>query len=239
MGPQWQLAMCKELGRLTTGYICTKDPTHTVTGMKTCEFICKQDISKGTTATYVHIVANYREQKADPYRVRCTVGGNLIDFPGDTSTKVVDLVTVKILINNILSTPGACAACINIKDFFLNNKLPKPVYIRFKQDSIPREFWNQHNLDWFADADGYIYGKVWKGMYGLPQAGRVADDHLWPCLADAEYKPTAITPGLFKHSTNSIISSLMVDDFMAQYTSHANLTHLESTLRQYYEITVD
>ena len=170
--------MCKELGRLTTGFTCHENPSHTVAGTQTCSFIHKRDIPKGTKATYVRIVADYREQKADPYRVRCTVGGNLIEFPGDTATKVADLVTVKILINNILSTPGARAACVDIKDFFLNNELPEPVYIRFKQDTIPREFWDQHNLDEYADEDGYVYGAVRKGMYGLPQAGRVADDHL-------------------------------------------------------------
>ena len=78
----------------------------------------------------------------------------------------------------------------------MNNNLPEPVYIRFKQDTIPDEFWTQHNLDEYADEDGYIYGAVWKGMYGLPQAGQVADDHLRPRLANADYKPMAVTVGV-------------------------------------------
>ena len=67
-------------------------------------------------------------------------------------------------------------------------------------------------------------------MYGLPQAGRVADDHLQPRLADADYNTTAITPGLFKHTTNSILLSLVVDDFLVQYTATSDLSHLECTL---------
>ena len=93
--------------------------------------------------------------------MRCTVGGNLIDFPGDTSTKVADIVTVKCLLNNIVSTTGAKAACIDIKDFYLNNDLPEAEYIRFMAVSIPKEFWSQYNLDKFVDADGYVYAKVW------------------------------------------------------------------------------
>ena len=92
-------------------------------------------------------MADYREHKADPYRVRCMVGGDQIDFQGDVATKVANMVTVKCLANNIISTPGAKAACIDIKDFYLNNPLPSPEYVRFRADMIPREIWDQYNLD--------------------------------------------------------------------------------------------
>ena len=59
------------------------------------------------------------------------MGGNLIDFPGDKSTRSADLITMKCLLNNVMSTPGARAACINIKDFYLNNLLPNAEYVRF------------------------------------------------------------------------------------------------------------
>ena len=78
-------------------------------------------------------------------------------------------------------------------------------------------------------------------MYGLSQAGQVADDHLQPCLVDADYNLTAITatPGLFKHAHNSIIFGLVVDDFIAQHTAIEDLHHFEATLRKHYKITVD
>ena len=47
------------------------------------------------------------------------------------ATKVADLATVKCLINSVLSTPRARAACIDIKDSYLNNDLPELVYIWF------------------------------------------------------------------------------------------------------------
>ena len=103
-GERWQLAMNKELGRLFQGYTCQPDPTHSVDGTNTCKFIRKKDIPVGRTATYVRIVADFREQKANPYRVHCTVGGDQIDFHGEVATKVANLVTVKCLLNHTIST---------------------------------------------------------------------------------------------------------------------------------------
>jgi Reverse transcriptase (RNA-dependent DNA polymerase) len=237
-GPRWELAMNKELGRLFQGYTCKADPAHTVQGTDTCTFIRSSDIPKDKKTTYVRIVADYREQKADPYRVRCTVGGDRIDFQGDVSTKVADLVTVKCLLNHTISTPGARAACIDIKDFYLNNPLPSPEFVRFRADTIPKEIWDQYGLDAFV-VNGWIYARVDKGMYGLPQAGKVASDNLIPRLNDAGYHETGIIPGLFMHDTNGTLFTLIVDDFLIHHIGDDNLQHLEATLRKYYTITVD
>ena len=136
-GPRWTLAMNKELGRLFQGYDCSYDKNHSVQGTDTCTFIYHKDIPTGKTPTYIRIVTDYREQKADPYRVRCTAGGDRIDFHGDVATKVADLVTVKCLLNRIISTPGGRAACIDIKDFYLINPLPCAEYIGFRANTIP------------------------------------------------------------------------------------------------------
>ena len=60
------------------------------------------------------IVCNMRPEKDDSNRVRATVMGNLIDHPGDNSTLTEDLLTVKILLNSIISTPGAKFMTIEI-----------------------------------------------------------------------------------------------------------------------------
>jgi hypothetical protein len=131
LGTRWQLAFCKEWGRLFQGFRA-EEQEHNVQGTSTCQLIQPSEIPPGKKATYIRIVADYREHKADPYRVRCTVGGNLIDFPGDKSTRAADLITVKCLFNNVVSTPGARAACIDIKDFYLNNPLPNAEFVRFR-----------------------------------------------------------------------------------------------------------
>jgi len=95
--------MCKELGRLAQGYKDTK-------GNNTDFFMSKDEIKlipKDRTVTYARIAVDYCPQKEDPNRVRITVGGNLIDYPGELTTRTADLTTAKLLWNSTLSTPGA------------------------------------------------------------------------------------------------------------------------------------
>jgi hypothetical protein len=84
--------------------------------------------------------------------------------------------------------------------------------------TIPTDIWKQCNLEKVVDNRDYIYARV-EGMYGLPQAGKVASDCLLPNLAAAGYTESGVTPGLFKHATSSIIFALVVDDVLVQYSA--------------------
>ena len=133
--------MSKELGRLFQGYKSI-DGLHDTEGTQTCRFIHRKDMPTDKKATYVRVVTMFREQKADPYRIRMTVGGNLIEFPGDKSTKTADIIAIKALINSIISTPGARAAAIDLKNFYLENDLPNKEYIRIPSCTSPLTFRN-------------------------------------------------------------------------------------------------
>ncbi|KAI2503216.1 Reverse transcriptase (RNA-dependent DNA polymerase) [Fragilaria crotonensis] len=77
-------------------------------------------------------------------------------------------------------------------------------------------------------------------MYGLPQAGRLANDQLIKFMAPHGYHPVALTPGLWKHSSRDIVFSLVVvDDFGIRYTSQADTDHLITTLERHYQVSVD
>ena len=65
----------------------------------------------------------YRPGKFDPYQTRLTIEGKLIAYPGDCGTPTVDLLTVKLLLNSIISTLGAKFMTIDIKDFYLNTPM--------------------------------------------------------------------------------------------------------------------
>ena len=210
--PRWILGMSKELGRLFQGYKSI-DGLHDTEGTQTCRFIHRKDMPADKKATYVRVVTMFREQKADPYRIRMTVGGNLIEFPGDKSTKTADIIAIKALINSIISTPGARAAAIDLKNFYLENDLPNKEYIRIPLLYIPTDIQEQYNLQEYI-VDGHVYAEISKGMYGLPQAGKVASDFLIPRLAAAGYHETGVIPGLFKHESNSVTFALVVDDFL-------------------------
>jgi hypothetical protein len=131
------------------------------------------------------------------------------------------------------------AACVDIKDFYLNNVLPSYEYVFFLADLIPKEFRDQYQDKIEVDSKGHVYARVEKGMYGLPQAGKVASDALLPRLKAAGYAETGRIPGLFKHKTNSIYFALVVDDFLVQYSTLKDFAHLACTLKQHYEITTD
>jgi hypothetical protein len=91
------------------------------TTTETIVFIIKDDIPNDRKGdeTYARIVCNFRESKKDKYRTRITIGGNLINFPDDCGTPTADLLTVKLLLNSIISTTYAKFMTLDIKDFYL------------------------------------------------------------------------------------------------------------------------
>ena len=65
------------------------------TGTNTVFFIAKSAILQGRKVTYAQMVASIRPTKAEVNRVRVTVGGDRLDFPGATNTHCAGLTTTK------------------------------------------------------------------------------------------------------------------------------------------------
>ena len=59
--------------------------------------------------------------------------------------------------------------------------------------------------------------EIQKGMYGLPQAGKFANDKLKQHLAKFGYNPAPIPLGLWWHQTRLLQFSLVADDFGVKY----------------------
>jgi hypothetical protein len=68
-------------------------------------------------------------------------------------------------------------------------------YMRIPITLIPQEIIDQYNLLPLV-SDGHVYIEVQKGMYGLPQAGILANQLVARCLAIHGYHQTKFTPGL-------------------------------------------
>jgi hypothetical protein len=81
----------------------------------------------------------WRPKKAGTNRVRITVGGNLLAYLGETSTEAASIETTKLLINSVLSTPGARLGTIDISKFYIQNYLKDYQYMRFHISMIPQE----------------------------------------------------------------------------------------------------
>ena len=101
----WTTAFGKEWGGLAQGDDKTGAVGTNSLFVMSHEEIC--NIPKDRVITYGRIVVDYRAQKADPNRVQITAGGNLIDYPGELTTRTADLTTAKILWNSVLSTARA------------------------------------------------------------------------------------------------------------------------------------
>ena len=80
-----------ELGRLAQGVGGHEKGTNTIFFIPHKKF----PETRQKDVTYGRICVNWRPQKAEPLRTRLTVGGNLIDFPGDVGTPTADITTAK------------------------------------------------------------------------------------------------------------------------------------------------
>ena len=153
------------------------------------------DIPPDKTVTYAQIVVNYWPQKAYPNHLRLTVRGNLPNVPGDLSTTTADLTTSKILCNSVLSTKYARFACIDINNMYLETPMTDYEYLRIPLHLIPQEFIDEYGLE-RKFYKGFLYCEIWKGVYGFPQAGKLANTLLKQRLATCGYIVCMHTPGL-------------------------------------------
>ena len=85
----------------------------------------------------------------------------------------------------------------------------------------------------------YVYMKIIRGMYGLPQSGILANKLLKERLIQHGYEELPHTPGLFKHKTRPVWFTLVVDDFGIKYIGEENAKHLIDVLKEFYEVEED
>ena len=111
----------KGVGRLAQGI------PGIVEGTDTLNFIFKNEIpaDRFKDVTYARIVCKYRSEKKDPNRYRITVGGNMTNYPGDCSTPTNDLLTVKLLLNSVISTKGEKFMILDTLNVYLMTPLKR------------------------------------------------------------------------------------------------------------------
>ena len=138
-------------------------------------------------------------------RTRLTVGGNLLDFTRNLISPTASVTTTKRVFNSVVSTTGTRCLLEEIKHFYLNNVLPDTEFMRIPFKSIPQEIVYTYNLTALVDNQGWIYMRTEKGMYGLKQAGIIANQELVKHMATFGYHPVQHTTGLWVHDNRHTI----------------------------------
>jgi hypothetical protein len=234
----WDMSYANELRQLCQGIGIGSSPnTKRVAGTNTFFLIDYHDIPihKRKEICHTMVVCEVRLEKDDPDCTRITIGGNHICFPGDVGTNTVSLELVKLLLNSVLSCPGAHFSSMDIKNFYLDILMPDPEYVRIKIADIPLEFIEEYNLQG-CNCDSWIYFKIHQGCYGLPQASILANDLLRShILAEGYYKAES-TPGLWNHKWRPIQFCLIVDDFGVENVGLEYFSHLRNVLKKFHGV---
>ncbi len=90
--------------------------------------------------TYKRVCHNYRPEKANPNCTCLTIGGNCITYPGDYGTPTVNMATVKIHLNIVVSTKGARYCTIDLKDLYLSTPMVCLEFMCMKLAELPKDF---------------------------------------------------------------------------------------------------
>jgi hypothetical protein len=149
------------------------------------------------------------------------------------------MITVKLHLNSVISTKNTHYCTFDLKDFYLNTPMDQPKKMRMKISNLPPNFVKAYNLINLATNNGTIYVKIQKGMYGLPQAGILAQNLLEKCLNQHGYHQRKVTPGLWKHDWQPISFTLCVNNFGIKYVRRGHANYLAKILEEHYKCSID
>ena len=140
--------------------------------------------------------------------------------------------------NSVISTRGARYMCADAGNFYLATPLERHQYMKISINLIPQEFIDLYKLQ-DKIKNGFVYCEIVRGMYGLPEAGVLANKLLKERLAKHGYSEVDHTPGLFKHETRPVWLTLTVDDFGVTYIRKQHGQHLIDILKLHFKVEED
>ncbi|KAI2500611.1 Reverse transcriptase (RNA-dependent DNA polymerase) [Fragilaria crotonensis] len=127
------------------------------------------------------------------------------------------------MLNSVISTVNGRFMTGDLKDFYLGTPMTEYEYMRIPISMIPPAIMEHYQLTPLIH-NGHVYVEIRKGMYGLPQAGILANDRLAEFLKPHGYSP--VLTGLWRHASRPIAFTLVVDDFGVKYTRREDAEHL-------------
>jgi hypothetical protein len=122
---------------------------------------------------------------------------------------------------------------------YLETPLDRYEYMKMPIALFPTDIIEHYRLNEKV-LGGYVYMEIQKGMYGLPQAGVLANKLLKERLARHWYFEQPHTLALWKHVSWPVWFNLCVDNFGIKYIGKEILQHLYNALRkETYKIVED
>ena len=136
---------------------------------------------------------------------------------------------------------------LDISNFYLMAPMDRYEYVQMSLDDFPEEIIEEYKLREMATKDGVVIAECRKCVYGLPQAGILANRYLEKRLNEYGYYQSNHTNGLWSHKSQPIQFALCVDDFGVKYVNEEDIAHLKQALtatnpetgKPMFEITVD
>ena len=107
--------------------------------------------------------------------------------------------------------------------------------MRIHSKYFPPDIRYRYKIEELIVADGYVYIKIIKVMYGIKQAAIIAYNQLISHMEPHGYYPVPFTTGLWSHKTRNYFCSC-VDDFEVKYFSKDYANHLLNPLKNNYGI---
>jgi hypothetical protein len=109
--------------------------TGQVTETDTIFFIPKDKVpqARAKDVTYgLNICLIRPENTNEPNRTRLVAGGGRVHYPFNAGTPTADLLTIKLFIISVISTPGARFFTMDIKNFYLCTPMTRYEYMQLK-----------------------------------------------------------------------------------------------------------
>jgi hypothetical protein len=138
----------------------------------------------------------------------------------------------------MISTNNAKYMCLDIKNFYLTARLDYFKYMKMPLSLFPLWIQEQYNMVALA-LDGCVHLEMRWAVWGLPQAGILANKRLRHKLAPFGYYEHTNTPRLWYHKMRPISFTLVVDDFGVKYVNKDDVDHLIASIKTTYMLTKD
>ena len=156
---------------------CLTQGIYDIKGTECVTFIYCKDIPKRQKIAHARIICNIRPQKKETHHTRVTIGGNLLDYEWNTKTPTADLITLKLLINSVLSTPEAKFMAVDTNFFYVETKQKNKQYMFLPAELMAKEIIKEYNL---CDKthNRKMHMQINKGIYSLKEACALANQQL-------------------------------------------------------------